>query len=232
MINLPRNVLIKHAPDRLSGLIDGIYAISMTILVLSIAVPSANVITTNYQMTTYIIESLGPSILMYFISFFLIANFWSNSNLLLIIEEIDNTVYYINLVALAFICLIPFATEFLAKFWTFFEADIIFASLIFIVSLLYLYMFIHSFKKDIIMKNFRVQMKPYMRTLMFIILYPVIASGLAIILSFYSPVLSISSYLLVLILRLIWKIFKHMDINPADENHIKALEKEVEEGNN
>ncbi|MBX7076409.1 MAG: TMEM175 family protein [Methanobacteriaceae archaeon] len=218
----------KTTPERLAGLIDGIYAIAMTILVLSIAVPSITNITSNVDMNIYLFDYLVPAIIMYFISFFIVANFWVNSNLLFAFKKVDNTTYFVTLLILAFICLIPFATEFLSKFWQYTQADLIFSVIIFVIGLLYLYLFVHIFKKDILIEDYKIQMKPYMLSLFAYVLFPIIAAVISIILAFFSPILSIFSYLLVLLFRVIWRLVKGRTITPVNE---EELENEINNDN-
>lgn len=213
--------LLKTTPSRLTGLVDGIYAIAMTILVLSIIVPNLNTITSNSDMNIYLWNYLLPAIVMYFISFFIVANFWVNTNLIFAFKKVDNEIFNITLIILAFVCLIPFATEFLSKFWMYKQVDIIFALIILIIGLLYLYIFIHAFRKDILIEDYKIQMKPNMFSLFAYVLFPIFAAIIAIIFAFVSPLLSISSYLLVIIFRIIWRIFKGKTISPVNNEELK-----------
>lgn len=129
------------------------------------------------------------------------------------------------MVTMATVCLIPFATGFLFKFYNYIDVNIFFSLLILVISLLYLLMFIllirNNFskyfdKKDEIKSTIQdsyddgmefPNLKLYMRgvtlTLFYLLLAPVISSLISIALAFISPVLSLLSFLLVLVLSFI-----------------------------
>ena len=135
--------------DRIIGITDGVFAIAMTILVLEIAVPSVNEVTTVAQMDQYILTYLIPAIVMYLISFYLVATFWKNTTLIFSFENFNDKIEDLNLLTMSFVCLIPFSTGFLFEFWQFKQANIVFTLNIFIASLLYLIMFIVVFKNEV-----------------------------------------------------------------------------------
>ena len=76
------NNMFNKLTDRHAAITDGVFAIAMTILVLEIAVPTVAVISSDAALDEYFINYLAPSILIYFISFYLVYNFWENTVIL------------------------------------------------------------------------------------------------------------------------------------------------------
>ena len=216
----------NNIKDRHMAVTDGVFAIAMTILVLEIAVPTVAEIQSGANLTDYLISYLGPSVLIYFISFYLVYNFWETDVILFNFKRIKHSVMILNMFTLASVCLIPFATGFLFQFYKFTEVNILFSLLILIISILYLLMFIllirdnfsdYFDKKEEIKStvkesydslddgrefdNLRLYFKGTILTLFYIILDPILISIISLLLAFVSPVLSVMSFLFNLIVR-------------------------------
>ena len=256
--------LFETQKDRLIAITDGVYAIAMTILVLEITIPTASEITTVAQMDQFIMGYLIPAIVMYLISFYLVATFWENSILIFDFEKIDNKVQNLTLLTLSFVCLIPFTTGFLFEFWHFKEANIIFSLTILIVSVLYFIMFVVVFKNELkaildkydwslssfrekIEESFKIHkhqkknnekskypnFKDYflktVRVLFYLIISPVITSVISLILAFFSPYLSILSFILVLLLRIIIRFSNkaNLDLDNIDYDELTEEEQKM-----
>ena len=216
------NDFINVVSDRHSAITDGVFAIAMTILVLEIAVPTIADISSGVALNEYFINYLAPSILIYFISFYLVYNFWENTIILFNFKKISYGILLLNMFSMAAVCLIPFATGFLFKFYKYTNVNLFFSSLILIISLLYIIIFIllirHNFKdyfdnkeqiktavKDsysegIELPNLKLYLKGVTLTLFYILLAPLISSVISIVLAFISPIASVLSFLLILIL--------------------------------
>ena len=197
----------------------------MTILVLENAFPTITEISSGVALNEYFFNYLVPSILIYFISFYIVYNFWENTVLLFNFKKINNRILALNMLTMATVCLIPFATGFLFKFYTYTDVNIFFSLLILAICLLYTLIFIllirHNFKeyfdkKDEIksvfqeknddgveLTNLKLYIKGVTLTLFYLLLLPVISSLISLVLAFVSPLLSILSFLLILILRFI-----------------------------
>lgn len=101
-----------YPKERVTGLIDAIFAFAMTLLVLTIDVPDVP------------LDQLGQALLgdfnkfgNYVLSFFLLAIFWiSNVRKFRNIEKIDSKLLWLNLVNLLFIVFIPFSTQLIGKY--------------------------------------------------------------------------------------------------------------------
>ena len=109
--------LFNNLTDRHAAVTDGVFAIAMTILVLEFAVPTMAEISSGVALNEYFINFLLPSILIYFISFYVVYNFWENTVILFNFQKINYTILTFNMFTMATVCLIPFATGFLFKFY-------------------------------------------------------------------------------------------------------------------
>ena len=187
-----KNQFFNNLGDRHVAITDGVFAIAMTILVLEIAVPTISDISSGVALNEYFITYLAPSILIYFISFYIVYNFWEN-------------------------------TVFLFKFYNYIDVNIFFSLLILAISLLYILIFIllirHNFKgyfenkeeiktsirdsyeDGVELNNLKLYVRGVTLTLLYLLLLPVISSLISLVLAFVSPLLSVLSFLLMLILR-------------------------------
>jgi uncharacterized membrane protein len=92
---------------------DGVFAIAITLLVLSIEVPSD---LAPEQLDDYLADSWGQ-VFAYFLSFAVIGRFWlGHHEHFEMLARSDHRLLAINLVYLAFIVLIPFPTGVLGDF--------------------------------------------------------------------------------------------------------------------
>ena len=102
--------------DRTEGLTDGIFATVMTILVLSLVVPTITGpnASTTLQADVY---SLLPNLFAYIITFIFLGVLWiSHQNMFSHIENIDLKVTWINLLLLLSVGLAPFSTALLGRY--------------------------------------------------------------------------------------------------------------------
>ena len=134
--------MFNKLTDRHAAITDGVFAIAMTILVLEIAVPTVAVISSDAALDEYFINYLAPSILIYFISFYLVYNFWENTVILFNFNKISYGILTLNMLTMASVCLIPFATGFFFNFYNYINVNLFFSLLILIISLLYILIFI------------------------------------------------------------------------------------------
>lgn len=111
---------------RLETLVDGIFAIAMTLLVLGLAVPQLNGSLSN----TIILNSyynLIPNFFAMILSFFLLAVFWNGHHRIFNqIEMINNTLLWINVIWLLFIILVPFSASSLGQYGSYMLPNVIF----------------------------------------------------------------------------------------------------------
>lgn len=109
--------------DRVSAFSDGVFAIAITILALTIRLPS-----TNQEPIGDVLRDLAQPVLIYFISFWVIAIYWrAHHRMWHFIDRVDGTFIGLNLVLLSFVALIPFPTDLIGIYSGTPEATIVYA---------------------------------------------------------------------------------------------------------
>ena len=181
--------------NRLETFVDGVFAIAITLLVLEFVVPI--IPHSNTALLTYL-GSVWIKFLGYFLAFFLLGILLNNHNRQFRnLEYADQTLWWLNIIFLAFIVLVPFVTSIWIEYGDttigvlFFHFDMLISGL-----LLY---FIWSY----IQKNNYLLMKDTSKKTIKIINYKnlifPIASFIAIIIALFSPILSNVAYLLIVL---------------------------------
>ncbi len=108
--------MATNTNDRLMAFSDGILAVVITLLVLSIDIPDTDTIKTIGEFKSSLI-SLGPKFEIYFLSFVIIGFFWHRHHLAFtLINSHDTLLTVLNLTFLLFISILPFATELIGDF--------------------------------------------------------------------------------------------------------------------
>lgn len=107
------------SPERLSGISDGIFSVGMTLLlVLGLVVPTLNGLATTEGQLWEAIRGLGPTLLVYTMSFMTLGIFWLGQGTQLSRLGRSNRNYvWIHLVFLFAVTLVPFSTLLLARFY-------------------------------------------------------------------------------------------------------------------
>jgi len=96
--------------SRIEALTDGIYAIAMTLLAISLnePLPRGGI----SPISDPLLIELVPQIVHYFISFLLLAVFWwSHHERFHAMRSIDRPLIWMNIASLAFVALVPFSTD-------------------------------------------------------------------------------------------------------------------------
>jgi len=97
--------------NRLETLVDGIFAIAMTILVLGITPPKPDVSQAQAVLTSQIFN-LIPQFFLFGIAFLILSSFWLNHHRHFhFVRAVDPRLLWINIFLLIFIVLIPFSTD-------------------------------------------------------------------------------------------------------------------------
>lgn len=135
---------------RIETLVDGIFAIAMTLLVLSLNVPNFPYPATDTQVLNSLL-SMGQQFSVYFISFILLASFWRvNHAQFYFIKKTDRTLLWINIIWLSFIALIPFSTNLIGNYG-YLKVSLIFFDLnILLIGLLFNLNWYYADKKNLI----------------------------------------------------------------------------------
>ncbi len=119
---------VDHALGRVTALSDGIFAVAITLLVLSISVPDLGNSQTDANLQAHLREAI-PSIFGFVISFAVVGIFWlSHHRLFQVVREYDRPTLYANLLFLMTICFIPFPAGVLARYGELTTAVIFYAA--------------------------------------------------------------------------------------------------------
>lgn len=110
------NRIANQNLDRLSALSDGVFAFAMTLLVLDLHLPESINVRSEHDLWRAI-GTLGPSLLMYLMSFLTLGIFWNGQQTQLnYIDRGDRDLAWLHLAFLFTITLMPFSTRLLAQF--------------------------------------------------------------------------------------------------------------------
>ena len=126
--------------SRVEALVDGIFAFSMTLLVVTLTVP----LIAKEQAAAELpprIAAMQPEFFMFFIAFFVLASFWLvHHKHFHFVRAVDSTIVRINLLILAFIVLFPFSTNISGDYSDVWIAVVLFHLNLLVIGLLF---FIH-----------------------------------------------------------------------------------------
>lgn len=179
---------------RVETLSDAIFAFAMTLLILSIKVPSINPRLAQDLLASALIK-LWPEFVAYIISFIVITIFWLNhSNSFNHIERVDPTLMIFNTLFLITVVIIPFSTNLAGDYENvqtavfFYEANIFLAGLFAAWAWWYATAKHRLVAHDLDVKHIKVTR----RAIAVIPLISLVAMGL----SFLSPLGSLLTYLL------------------------------------
>lgn len=179
--------------NRLETLADGIFAISMTLLVLGIEVPAVPGNITSSIIMEYILYSLIPQIAIYILSFVLLASFWITHHIFFIIKRTDTKLLWINIFWLMSIAIVPFSTTMVGKFGGFQLSQFIFDINMLIIGILFYVNWTYASSKGMIVEH----MMPYADKIKRSYLFLPLLAILAMIISFIIPYGSIFIFILI-----------------------------------
>jgi uncharacterized membrane protein len=185
--------------NRLETFVDGVFAIAITILVLEFLVPvlpHSNIAILNY------LSSIWIKFLGYFLAFFLLGMLLNNhSRQFRNLEYADQQLWWLNILFLSFIVLVPFVTSIWIEYSDTtigvlcFHFDILISGLILYFNWTYIQKHKYLLRRDITSRT--ISIIKY-RNLSF-----PIASLIAIGIAFFTPILSNGAYLLILVIMFI-----------------------------
>lgn len=174
---------------RLETLADGIFAIAMTLLVLSIEAPSPGTITSSLDFQNYVNE-LIPQMSVYALSFILLGSFWLNHHIFFLIKKTNTRLVWVNILWLMMVVLVPFSTSLIGSYSQYPLSEIIFGINMFLIGVLYLLNLLYAYYGDFMEEKVR----PYAwRIILGSISLPIIAL-VSIAISFNSPFWSLAVY--------------------------------------
>jgi uncharacterized membrane protein len=98
--------------NRAEALTDGIFAFSMTLLVLGIEVPEPAAGYVSADAVSVLISDLYPDFSHYMVAFLMLASFWLlHHRCYDRLKVVDINMLWMNMATLVFIALIPFSTD-------------------------------------------------------------------------------------------------------------------------
>ncbi|HUH79578.1 MAG TPA: TMEM175 family protein [Methanoregula sp.] len=130
--------------SRLEALVDAVFAFAMTLLVISLTVPTIPKTEAAAELPPYL-ASMAPQFLSFLIAFFVLASFWvGHHKHFHYLRVVDRPLLWINLLILVFVVLVPFTTNLSGDYshvqiaTVFFHANLLFLGLLFFVQWQYL----------------------------------------------------------------------------------------------
>jgi uncharacterized membrane protein len=112
------NQIAGQSVHRLSGLVDAVFAIDMTLLVLDLRVPVGEAIHSEGEVWAALV-ALAPRFVTYLMSFLTLGIFWiGQETTSQMMARADRHASWITICFLMAVSLIPFSTAFLAEFIT------------------------------------------------------------------------------------------------------------------
>ena len=190
--------------NRLETLVDGIFAIAMTLLVFDLPIPRFNGPLTDaiFQSSIY---SLLPVFISLILSFILLAVFWNiHRRIFNQIDVTNNILLWINIIWLLFIVLVPFTSILSGEYGQFILSRILFnANMLGIAAFLYLNCYFVSHSEFLNEKSDMAKLKSSKRSSLFFIVITI----LALFLAFLTPHWSLVYVFIIPFELLIYRIF-------------------------
>ena len=142
MATIFKRTPLQLPKGRFETLVDGIFAIAMTLLVLTIEVPKPEMPLSNAVFSAYLL-TMYPKFISYGLAFVLLAILWRiNLKYFLYIKHVDNTFYWINIFWLMFVALVPFSTSLSGKYGEY-QVPVLFFHVNFFIIFFLSYIYLH-----------------------------------------------------------------------------------------
>lgn len=110
------NLIAGQSVERLAALSDGVFAIAMTLLVLDLHAPAAELVHNDGDLRRAVLK-MAPRLLVWLMSFMTLGIFWVGQQTQLNqLERADRDLTWIHLAFLFAVSLMPFSTSFLGEF--------------------------------------------------------------------------------------------------------------------
>jgi len=184
---------------RIETLVDGVFAIALTLLVLNIDVPSITGSVTDQMLLEYMII-LSNQLWIYAFSFVLLSSFWRiNHQQFFLIKVADSNLIWITVVWLLFIALIPFSTNFVSHYGDHVLPMFFFNLNMFIIGIFYILIWTYASKMDYLHENVDRKKIEEVNRMNYVL--PIVAL-IAICLTFIKPSWSPYSYFLIIFFKM------------------------------
>jgi TMEM175 potassium channel family protein len=132
---------------------DGLYAIAMTLLIVSIAVPTISDGDSVSDLADAL-NDLTPNFVSFFISFVVIGRYWmAHHQFVSLLGAIDQAFIFLNLIYLAFIAFLPFPTALLGEYFENPLSVAIYATNVGIVSAMEVALLSRAYRADLLQQR-------------------------------------------------------------------------------
>jgi uncharacterized membrane protein len=172
---------------------DGLFAIAMTLLIVSIAVPTISDSNSTSELADAL-NDLSANFISFFISFAVIGRYWmAHHQFVSLLKAMDQGLIGLNLVYLAFIAFLPFPTALLGEYFENPLSVVIYAANVAIVSGLEVVLFRHAYRRDLLDRQPPPEIYRYGVVAS---LSPVVFFGLSIPVAFVSTTVAVAMWFL------------------------------------
>lgn len=131
-------------PSRIQDLTDGIFAFSMTLLIVSVTIPDPTG-KVNEQFLSSTLLGMVPTFLTFILSFVLIAIFWTvHHKQFQSIKRSNDTLVWINIAMMLLVVFIPFTTDLVDDFGYLKVANSVFNLNIFLIGVMFYIQYTYS----------------------------------------------------------------------------------------
>jgi uncharacterized membrane protein len=132
---------------------DGLFAIAMTLLVVSITVPHISDGDSIHDLGEAL-NDLTPAFISFFISFAVIGRYWlAHHQFVSLLDSMDQRILAINLLYLAFIAFLPFPTALLGEYFENPLSIVIYALNVAVVSGMEVVLFRHAYRSGLLRRK-------------------------------------------------------------------------------
>ena len=203
-----RYVTTELKTNRSEGLTDGIFAISMTILVLSFEGVLHNPIVMSEKEFLDKIIRLLPDLLHYIESFILLGVFWFlHHQQFHYIKRTDAVLVFINILGLMFVGLVPFTTVMVSDYGQLLPAALLFEINLLLAGIMFFIHWMYATKNNHLVEKHldRAVVKYYMARNLIIPIVSLCAIGV----SFLNP---LNSIILLLVVPVVLIVFRRKNI--------------------
>jgi uncharacterized membrane protein len=147
------NQVAARGLERIAALSDGVFAIAMTLIVLEIRVPDPGPIATDADLWAAL-QTLGPRIVTYLLSFLTLGIFWSGQQTQLNqLDRADRHLSWIYIGFLAGVAIMPFSTSLLAEFISFRLALVLYWANIAVLGAILYGAWIYAIRHDLLKRD-------------------------------------------------------------------------------
>ncbi len=139
--------------SRILAFSDGVFAIAMTLLVVTIQIPDIPSGLVAKELPDAVAD-LWPNLFSYFLSFAVIGLFWVlHHRMFARIGRFDMGLVALNLALLAFVALLPFPTDLLGEYSDQAIAVVVYASNLAIIGFLQVSLYLHAVRRNLLRES-------------------------------------------------------------------------------